>query len=68
MGTEVEGVDVGPVLFEGGLECGVDAADILGGVKAESDAALVGDDDDALARLVEAGIVETYATLRTMGE
>jgi len=36
------------------LQCGVDIAHVVGGVEAEGDAALVGDDDDAQARAVEA--------------
>lgn len=37
------------------LECGVNLAHILGGVEAEGDSALVGDDDDSQPCAVEVG-------------
>ena len=55
VGAEVEGVDVGAVGLEFALELVVDGADGGCVVEAEGDAALVGDDDDAEAGLVEAG-------------
>lgn len=52
--AEVEGVDVRAVRLQPALQCGVDIAHVFGGIEAEGDAALVGDDDDAQARAVEA--------------
>ena len=54
MRAEVEGVDVRAVRLQPALQCGVDLAHVVGGVEAEGDTALVGDDDDAQARAVEA--------------
>jgi len=53
MRTEVEAVDSCAGLGEDGLQLGMDRVHISSGVEAEGDAALVGDDEDAQAGLVE---------------
>jgi hypothetical protein len=51
--AEVEAVDFGSGFCQNGLKLSVDFVDILGGVKAEGDAALVGDDENAQAGPIE---------------
>ena len=55
VGADVEGIDVRAGFGEGLLQVGVDCSYRSGGVFAEGDAALVGDDEDAEAGAVEAG-------------
>ena len=50
-----KGVDVRAVAAQSLLEGGMDGLDIGGCVETESDAALVGEDDDAQAGPIEAG-------------
>ena len=54
VGAEVEGINVRIVRSERTLEFGVDLADIVLGVEAESNAALVRDHNDTQPRAVEA--------------
>ena len=53
--AEVEAVDVGLAGGEQALQPGVDLVNVGGGIQAKTDAALVGDDEHAEPRLVEAG-------------
>jgi len=59
--AEVEGVDMRAVRLQLALEGGVNLAHVAGGVEAEGDASLVGDDDDAQTRAVEASDGLRYA-------
>ncbi len=55
VGTEIESVDVGIANFERIAESRVDVEHVCGSVKAETDAALVGDNENAQSGLIEFG-------------